>query len=95
MALTSGEANDIDANSPKNPVRKRGGRLQKRYDPTTGGGKHKLSANDHFSWTVFFSLELQAGSNAGSLTCLATRRRWKDKLDDEIKQAGFESMAPK
>ena len=35
MALTSYEANDIVANSRKNPSEARR-RLQKRYDPTTG-----------------------------------------------------------
>ena len=36
MALTSCEANDIVANSRKNPL-EAWRRLQKRYDPTTGG----------------------------------------------------------
>ena len=41
MALTSCEANDTVANSRKNPL---GAwrRLQKRYDPTTGGRKRNL-----------------------------------------------------
>ena len=41
MALTSYEANDIDANSRKNPL-VAWWRLQKRYDPTTGGRKRNL-----------------------------------------------------
>ena len=41
MALTSYEANDIVANSRKNPL-EAWRRLQKRYDPTTGGRKGDL-----------------------------------------------------
>ena len=39
--ITSGEANDIVANSRKNPLEALQ-RLQKRYDPTTGGRKINL-----------------------------------------------------
>ena len=53
-ALTSYEANDIVANSRKNPL-EAWRRLQKRYDPTTGGRNTKPSAHDHFSWTVISS----------------------------------------
>ena len=41
MALTSCEANDIVANLWKNPL-EAWRRLQKRYDPTTGGRKRNL-----------------------------------------------------
>ena len=41
MALTSYEANDIVADSPKNPL-EAWRRLQKRYDPTTGGRKRNF-----------------------------------------------------
>ena len=41
MALTNYEANDIVANSRKNPL-DAWLRLQKRYDPTTGGKKRHL-----------------------------------------------------
>ena len=41
MALTSHEANDIAANSRKNPL-EAWKRLQKRFDPTTGGRKRNL-----------------------------------------------------
>ena len=54
MALTSCEANDIVANSRKNPL-EAWRRLRKRYDPTTGGRKRNFSAYDHFSWTMFSS----------------------------------------
>ena len=41
MALASYEANDIVANSRKKPL-EAWRRLQKRYDPTTGGRKRNL-----------------------------------------------------
>ena len=41
MALTSYEANDIVANSRKSPL-EAWRRLQKRYDPTTGGRQRNL-----------------------------------------------------
>ena len=41
MALTSYEANDIVANSRKNPL-EAWRRLQKRYDPTTGGRERNV-----------------------------------------------------
>ena len=41
MGLTSYEANDIVANSRKNPL-EAWRRLRKRYDPTTGGRKRNL-----------------------------------------------------
>ena len=41
VALTKYEANDIVANSRKNPLEARR-RLQKRYDPNTGGRKRNL-----------------------------------------------------
>ena len=53
MALTSYEANDMVANSRKNPL-DAWRRLQKRHDPTTGGRKRNL-LRDHFSWTVLSS----------------------------------------
>ena len=53
VALTSYEANDIVANSRKNPL-EAWRRLQKRYDPTTGGRKKPFS-HDHFSWTLLSS----------------------------------------
>ena len=59
MALTSYEANDIVANSRKNPL-EAWRRLQKRYDPTTRRKETKPSANDHFSWTL-----LSSGTSSG------------------------------
>ena len=50
-ALTSCEANDIVANSRKNPS-EAWRRLQKRHDPTTGGRKRNLLRTIIFFWTV-------------------------------------------
>ena len=60
MALTSYEANGTVANSRKNPL-EAWRRLQKRYDPTTGG------RNRNLLWTIISPgrcslLELQAGN---------------------------------
>ena len=71
MALTSYVANDIVANSRKNPL-EAWRSLQKRCDPTTGG-----RTRDHLpiiSPGRCSLLELRE-SNAGSATCRATRRR--------------------
>ena len=70
MAPTSYEANDIVANSRKNPLEARR-RLQKRHDPTTGPRKR------NFLGTIISPgrWNSKRGSNAGGLTCLATRRR--------------------
>ena len=62
MALTSYEANDIVANSRKNPL-EAWRRLQKRYDPTMGRKKAKPSAHDNFSWTM-----LSFGTSSGHRT---------------------------
>ena len=62
VALMSSEANDIVANSRKNPL-VAWRRLQKRYDPTTGGREPKLSANS-ISLGRCSLLELQAGLEA-------------------------------
>ena len=76
MALTSCEANDIVANSRKNPL-EAWRRLQKRYDPTTGRRKEeKPSAHDHFSRTV-----LSSGTPSGdrALGVLRVSLREKDE----------------
>ena len=74
MALTSYEPNDIVANSRKNSL-EAWRRLQKRYDPTTGGRKRNLLRTiiSLLDGALFWNSK--RGSNAGSPTCLATRRR--------------------
>ena len=71
MALSSYEANDIVANSRKNPL-EAWRRLQKRYDPTTGGRKRNL-LRTIISPGRCSLLELQAGIERWE--SLATRRR--------------------
>ena len=76
----------IVANSRKNPL-EAWRRLQKRYDPTTGGRKRNILRNDHFSWTILSS---------GSPSRCRSRyeKKLKDTLDDEIKLAGLEALVP-
>ena len=64
MALTSYEANDIVANSRKSLL-EAWRRLQKRYDPTTGGS---FLLDGALFW------DFMQGSNAGNPACRATRR---------------------
>ena len=61
MALTSCEANDIVANSLKNPS-EAWRRLQKRDDPTTGGRKRNLLRT------------IISPANGGNPTCGAVRK---------------------
>ena len=77
---TSYEANDIVANSRKNPL-KAWRRLQQRYDPTTGGRKRNLLHTIIPPGRVLFWNFKQ-------------EKKLKDKLDDEIKLAGLEALVP-
>ena len=85
IARTSYEANDSVANSQKNPL-EAWRRLQKRYDPTTGGRKRNL-LRTIISPGRCSVLELQAGIE-----------RWKsyvsrhEKKMNKIKLAGLESL---
>ena len=92
MALTSYEANDIVANSRKNPL---GAwrRLQKRYDPTTGGRKRNL-LRTIISFGRSSLLELQAGIERWESFVSRYEKKMKDKLDVEIKLAGLVSLVP-
>ena len=90
MALTSYEANDIVANSRKNPL-EAWRRLQKRYDPTTGGRKRNL-LRTIISPGRCSLLELQAGIERWESYVSRYEKKMKDKLDDEIKLAGLESL---
>ena len=65
IALTRYEANDIVANSRKNPL-EAWRRLQKRYDPMTGGRKNETFC-DHFSWTVHSSGTVSGDRTLGVL----------------------------
>ena len=92
MALTSNEANGLVANSRKNPL-EAWRTLQKRHDPTTGGRKRNLLR------TIFTPgwcslLELHAGIQRRESYVSRYEKKMKDKLVDEIKLAGLESLVP-
>ena len=92
MALTSYEANDIVANSRKNPL-EAPRRLQKRYDPTTGGRKRNL-LRTIISPGRCSLLELQAGIERWESHVSLYEKKLKNKMDDEIKVAGLEALVP-
>ena len=71
MVLTSCEANDIVANSRKNPWES-WRRLQKRYDPTTVGRKRNL-LRTIISPGRCSLLELQSGGRTLGILCVAQR----------------------
>ena len=86
---TSYEANDRVTNSRKNPL-EAWQRLQKRYDPTTGGRKR------NFLRTIISSgqcslLEINWGTNIGNLVS-CYEKTLKERLGDEIKFAGLEAL---
>ena len=82
----------IVANSRKNPLEAWRG-LQKRYDPTTGGRKRNL-LRTIMSLGRCSLLELQAGIERWGSYVSRYEKKMKDKLDDEIKLAGLESLVP-
>ena len=90
--LTSYEANDTGANSRKNPL-EAWRRLQKRYDPTTGGRKRNL-LRTIISPGRCSLLEPHAGIERWESHVSRYEKKMKDKLDDEIKLAGLESLVP-
>ena len=92
MALTSYEANDIVANSRKNPL-EAWRRLQKRYDPTTGGRKRNL-LRTIISPGRCSLLERQAVIERWETHVSRHEKKLKDKLEDEIKFAGLEALVP-
>ena len=91
MALTSREANDIVANSRKKPL-EAWRRLQKRFDPTTGGRKRN-TLRTIISPGRCSLQELQAGIERW-VSCAGRYEKLKGKMDDEIKRAGLESLVP-
>ena len=92
MALTSNEANDIVANSRKNPL-EAWRRLQKRYDPTTGGRKRNLLRTIISPGRCSLQ-ELLAGIERWVSYVSRYEKKLKDKMDDEIKLAGLEALVP-
>ena len=89
MSLTSCEANDIVANSRKNPL-DAWRRLQKRYDPTTGGRKRNLLCTI-ISQGRCSLLELRTGIERWESCVSRCEKKLKNKMDDEIKLAGLEA----
>ena len=83
MALTSYEASDIVANSRKNPL-EAWRRLQKRYDPTTGGRKRNL-LRTIISPGMWFLMELQAVIERLESYVPRIEKKLKSKLDNEIR----------
>ena len=92
MALTNYEANDIDANTRKNPL-EAWRRLQKRYDPTTGGRKRNLLRTINSPGRCSL-LELRAGIERRESFVSRYEKKLKGKMDDEIKLAGLEALVP-
>ena len=71
MALASYEANDIVANSRKNPL-EAWRRLQKRYDPRRQEEENETFCARSFLLDGALFWNSKRGSNAGSPACLAT-----------------------
>ena len=92
MALTTYDANDVVANSRKNPL-EAWRRLQKRCDPTTGGRKRNL-LRTIISPGRCSLLELQTGIERWESYVARYEKKMQDKLDDEIKLAGLEALVP-
>ena len=92
LALTSYDANDIVANSPKNPL-EAWRRLQKRHDPTTGGRKRNLLRTITSPGRCSL-LELQAGIERWESCVSRYEKKLKDKMDDEIRLDGLEALVP-
>ena len=90
MTLTSQEANDIIANSRKNPL-ETWRRLHERYDLTVGGRKRNIFRTIISQGRCSLQ-ELQAGIVERWETYVARYEKLKGKMDDEIKRAGLESL---
>ena len=86
---TSQEANDIVANSRKNPL-EAWRRLYERYDPTGGERKRNVLRTIIFPGRCSLQ-ELQAGIERWE-SKVVRYEKLKGKMDDEIKLAGLESL---
>ena len=82
MALTSYEANDNVTNSRKNPL-EAWRRLQKRYDPITGGRKRNFLRTIRSPGRCSL-VELQAGIERWESYVSRYEKNMKDKLDDPV-----------
>ena len=88
-ALTGQEANDIVANSRKNPL-ETWRRLQRRYDPTTRGRKRNLLRTIISRGCSI--LEPQAGIERWESYVSRYEENLKGKMDNEIKLAGLDAL---
>ena len=91
-AVTSYEANDIVANSRKNPL-EAWRRLQKRYDPTTGGRKRNL-LRTIVSPGRCSILELRTEIGRWESVVSQCVKMLKNKMNDEIKLVGLGALVP-
>ena len=91
MTRTSQEANDIVANSRKNPL-EGWRRLHKRHD-LAGGGRKRNILHTIISPKRCSLQELQAAIERWE-NYVARYEELKGKMDDEIKRAGLESLVP-
>ena len=87
-AYTSQEANDIVANSRKNPLE--AWRRLQRYDPTTGGRKRNLLRTIISPGCSI--LEPQAGIERWEFYVSRYEENLKGKMDNEIKLAGMDAL---
>ena len=92
MDFTNDEANDIVANSRKNPL-EAWRRLQKRYDPTTGGRKRNL-LRTIISPRRCSLLEFQARIEHWESVLSQCEKMLKNGMNDEIKLGGLEASVP-
>ena len=90
MALTSCEANDMVAYSRKNPL-EAWRRLQKRYDPLTGGRNRNL-VRAIISLGGCSLLECHAGIERWESSVSHCERKLRNKSDNEFKLAGLEAL---
>ena len=91
-ALTSSEADDTVATWRENPL-EAWRRLQKRFDPTSGGRKGNLISKI-ISLGRCSPLELQAGIERWESYVSRYQKKLKDTFDDEIRFVGLEALVP-
>ena len=93
MALTSYEANDIVANSRKNPLEAHGGDSRSDMIRRQEEGNETFCARPFLLDGALF-WKLQAGIERWESYVSRYEKKLKDKMDDEIKLAGLESLVP-
>ena len=89
---TSGEANDIVANLRKNTLE--AWRRPQKSPNSTAGGRKKNLLRTIVSAERCSLLELQAGMGRRESAASQYEENSKNKMNDEIKLAGLEALAP-